>query len=102
MSKSLLEELVVTVDDPRIRKYADQGTIDDFLNVLSSSSKIVRVRSKFNVIKEDPDDDVVLRTAFDGKAEYIVSGDNHLLALGEFKGIKVVNIAEMLSVVKNP
>jgi predicted nucleic acid-binding protein len=60
------------------------------------------VKSKFKVIKEDPDDDVVLRTAFDGKAEYIVSGDKHLLALGEFKGIKIVNITEILSVVKNP
>ena len=102
LSKSLLEELIVTIDEPRIRKYADKGTIDIFLNVLSSSSKIVRVKSKFNVVKEDPDDDAVLGTAFDGKAEYIVSGDKHLLALGEFKGIKIVNITEMLSVVKNP
>ena len=91
---------VVTIYEPRIRKYADQSTIDDFLNVLSSSPKIIRVKSRFQIIKEDPDDDAVLRTAFDGKAEYIVSGDNHLLALGEFKGIKIVNIAEMLTLLE--
>jgi predicted nucleic acid-binding protein len=54
------------------------------------------VKSKFKVIPEDPDDDIIVRTAYDGKADYIVSGDRHLLALKEFKGIKILTIDEML------
>ncbi|MEM4312010.1 MAG: hypothetical protein QXX95_06450 [Nitrososphaerales archaeon] len=61
---------------------------------------MVRVRSKFKVIKEDPEDDVILRTAKDGRADYIVSGDKHLRSLGEFKGIKVLNVDEILKLLK--
>jgi predicted nucleic acid-binding protein len=42
----------------------------------------------------------VLRTAFDGKADYIVSGDNHLLSLGTFRGTKIVTVDEMLTLLK--
>jgi hypothetical protein len=47
-------------------------------------------------VKEDHADDIVLRTAYDGKADYIVSGDNHLLSMREFRGIKIVTVDEML------
>jgi len=41
-----------------------------------------------------------LRTACDGEANYIVSGDEHLLSLKEFKGIKIVTVSEMLQLMK--
>ncbi len=100
LSKDLLEEFIEIVDEPKIRKYANQDVIDDFLHILGNSSKIIGVKSRFNVVKEDPDDDVVLRTAVDGKVEYIVSGDNHLLALGEFRGIRIISIEEMLTLLE--
>ena len=86
LSKSLLEEFLEIADATKIRKYADQGTIDDFLRIIDHAAEMIKVKSKFKVVKADPDDDYVLRTAFDGKTEYIVSGDSHLLVLGEFRG----------------
>ena len=86
LSKSLLEEFLETADAAKIRKYADLGTIDDFLRIIDHAAEMIKVKSKFKVVKADPDDDYVLRTAFDGKTEYIVSGDSHLLVLGEFRG----------------
>ena len=41
-----------------------------------------------------------LTTAFDGKADYIVSGDKHLLSLGAFRGIRILNVDEMLTLLK--
>jgi len=41
-----------------------------------------------------------LATAFDGKADYIVSGDKHLLSLGAFRGIRILNVDEMLTLLK--
>ena len=41
-------------------------------------------------------DDAILRTAFDGKADLIVTGDKHLLGLVEFRGIKIRNVSEAL------
>jgi putative PIN family toxin of toxin-antitoxin system len=100
LSKRLLEEFLETADAPKIRKYADQGTIDDFLRIIDNTAEMIKVKSKFKVVKADPDDDYVLRTAFDGKAEYVVSGDSHLLVLGEFRGIRIVTIDEFLTLLE--
>lgn len=61
----------------------------------------MQVKSGFKAVKEDPDDDIIVRAAYDGKADYIVSGDRHLLALKEYKGIKILTIDEMLNVLKS-
>jgi len=100
LSRSILEEFLEVTDDPRIRRYVDEDDIIAFLRVLGSIAKIVRVRSKFKVVKEDPDNDVILRTAKDGRVNYIVSGDRHLLSLGEFRGIKIVTVNEILKLLK--
>ncbi|KPV63085.1 MAG: hypothetical protein AOA65_1479 [Candidatus Bathyarchaeota archaeon BA1] len=47
---------------------------------------MVKVRPRFRVIKDDPDDDVILRTVHDRRADRIVSGDKHLLSLGNSEG----------------
>jgi putative PIN family toxin of toxin-antitoxin system len=50
-----------------------------------------------HVIERDPDDDRVLECAVTARAEFIVTGDSDLLALGEYEGIQVVQVAEFLS-----
>ena len=49
------------------------------------------------VILADPDDDIVLATAVAGGADAIVSGDAHLLGIGEFRGIPIVTPAAAAS-----
>jgi predicted nucleic acid-binding protein len=62
-----------------------------------ASCKKIKVRSTFKVIQDDHDDDIVINTAIDGKADYIVSGDSHLLSLGRFKGIRIMTVEDMLN-----
>jgi putative PIN family toxin of toxin-antitoxin system len=100
ISKSILKEFTQVSSDPRIRKYADQEDIIDFLKIIDRVAKITKVKSRFKAVVKDSDDDVVLRTAFDGKADCIVSGDKHLLSLGAFRGIKILNVDEMLTLLK--
>lgn len=50
-----------------------------------------------SVVKNDPSDNKILECAVAAKANYIVTGDkNHLLPMKEYKGIKIVNPAELL------
>jgi len=49
------------------------------------------------VILADPDDDIVLATALAGGADAIVSGDAHLLGIGEFRGMPIVTPAAAVS-----
>jgi putative PIN family toxin of toxin-antitoxin system len=74
-----------------------QNTLANFILRIGNVTKI---KSRFRVVREDPSDDTILRTAYDGKADYIVSGDEHLLALKEFRGIKIVTVSEMLELLK--
>jgi hypothetical protein len=57
-----------------------------FVKSLSASE------SRLNKAAEDPADVVILRTAYDAKADYIVPGEKHLLSLGEFRGIQILTI----------
>lgn len=100
ISKDILKEFSEVSKDQRIRKYADEEDIITFLKVIDRAAKIIKVKSRFKVINEDPDDDVVLRTAFDGKANYIVSGDKHLRSLGAFRGIIILTVEEILRIIK--
>jgi uncharacterized protein len=47
-------------------------------------------------ICRDPDDDVVLATALAGKADVIVTGDDDLLVLKEFRGIRILSPRQFL------
>lgn len=96
LSKAILEEFLEVTEDPKVAKYISQQDVTVFLNAVGSAAKIVKVISEFTAVKEDPDDDIIVQTAYDGGADYIVSGDRHLLAVKEFKGIKIVTIDEML------
>ena len=44
----------------------------------------------------DPDDDHVLACAIAANADFIVSGDKHLLDLKRHQGIEIVNAGEAL------
>jgi len=81
LSADMLEELLEVADDPRIRRYVSEEDVMDFLRVLGSIARIATVRSRFKVVSEGPDDDVILHAAHDGEAQYVVSGDGHLLLM---------------------
>ena len=51
------------------------------------------------VIAAEPDDDAVLECAVVGQAQYLVSGDRHLLAVGNYQGIQIMKAAEFLAVI---
>lgn len=48
------------------------------------------------VIREDPDDDRILECALASGSDAIVTGDQDLLRLGEYGGIKIVKVADFL------
>jgi len=75
--------------------------IDEFLSIMVKGSILATIVECPRVIEEDPDDNVVLATALEGRAEFIVSGDRHLLSLREFRGIRIVTVREMLETLRD-
>ena len=99
LSRQMLVELADVLSR---EKFSDvrSSQVDKFLSGLVKKCKVVNVVPSFEVFKEDPDDDVVLNMAFSGKAEYMITGDKHLLALKEFKGVRIVKVTQMFDVIR--
>jgi predicted nucleic acid-binding protein len=49
-----------------------------------------------HVIADDPDDNRVLECAVKGSADYIVTGDRHLLKLGSYEASAIVTVRQFL------
>ena len=62
----------------------------------STFTKPIRVSRRIHVVKDDPDDDKFIECAVECGAEFIVSGDKHLLKKKKYKGIDIVNAATFL------
>lgn len=99
-SEELLAEFNDVIVRQEFRRYLRRPRIVKFQRNLVRMAEIRNVRVSFPNITEDPDDSIVLEAAYSGKVDYIVSGDRHLLKLGEFKGIRIVNVDEMFKILK--
>lgn len=49
-------------------------------------------------VAPDLEDDLVLGTAVAARADYLVTGDKGLLAIGEYRGVSIVTAREFLAV----
>jgi len=58
---------------------------------------VVEPAERVAVVAADPADDRVLEAAFEAAADVIVSGDKHLLRIGEWRDIRIVSPAEFLA-----
>jgi uncharacterized protein len=96
LSRQMLVELTDVISRNKFTVKSSQ--IDRFISSLVRMSSIVPDNALFKVVLEDADDDVVLNAAYTGRAEFIVTGDHHLLVLGQFKKTRIVNVNQMQNI----
>lgn len=96
LSTEILSEFFRVVKYPKFR-FTD-SEIDGFIGRLLSNSVIVNPSQPVKVIIDDPADNKILECALEGKSEFIISGDRHLLSLGEYEGIKILRAVDFLKV----
>jgi putative PIN family toxin of toxin-antitoxin system len=61
-----------------------------------SLCSLVDVKSTVQAVREDPSDNLVLACAIDANAQFIVSGDRHLLRLGMYENIRILTVSDFL------
>ena len=92
LSKPILDELLGIL----ARKFSrDAEELARVAVVMSTVATFVSPRRRLRVVKDDPDNRV-LECALTGRAQAIVTGDHVLLALENFRGVRLISLREYL------
>jgi putative PIN family toxin of toxin-antitoxin system len=91
---------------PRIRRYALPDVTPAYLEALLRTQAVVVpvLPADIVLVTGDPEDDAVLATARLTQADYLVTGDRGLLAVGTYEGIRILTpraFAELLEQTSN-
>jgi len=96
MSTSVLLEVEEVLFRPKFDKYVTQMERQFFLSSFIKTVKFVEIKEVIKICR-DPKDDKILALAFSGKADYIVTGDQDLIVLKLFEGVKIITIDGFLN-----
>jgi hypothetical protein len=94
VSEKILKEIENTLLKPHIHKrlFLEDGEEASIISLIREKATVVTADLyQTDKIKTDPSDNKFLACALEVKADYIVSGDNHLLELKHFHGIQIVD-----------
>lgn len=99
-SPLILEEVGDVINRDRVVKLTKMSSAErtDFMDKLIERSDVTAGMQLSQLISRDVKDDKFLACAFEAKADYIVTGDEDLLDLKEYEGIKIVTPREFLKV----
>ena len=91
--------LIAAIDEYAIAFYTSRALLDELADVLPRGklAKAVHATGKTptrRTVPNDPDDDHVLACALAARADWIVSGDRHLLDLKHYQGMRIISAAE--------
>ncbi|MBS3119404.1 putative toxin-antitoxin system toxin component, PIN family [Candidatus Woesearchaeota archaeon] len=90
----ILEELEGVL---RVKFKWPQDIIRTYLAIILKHAILTKTKHKLNIVKRDPADNKILECAASCKADYIITGDNHLLDLKEFRETKIITPKEFLN-----
>ena len=90
---AIMEELREVLGRPKfiLRIRALQTSVAELLKSLLIVVEVIPDLPIEPVIKRDPDDDKILACAIATQADWLISGDDHLLSVKRYKGISIVS-----------
>ena len=100
LSPPIIKEIKRILLYPKISKYHRKSAqeIDTYFEDILIFAWMVEGEGVVDVIKADPTDNKYLSCAHEGEADYIVSGDHHLLDLGAYEGIQIITASQFISI----
>jgi len=93
ISKPIIQELLTTLAHKFGRDREELARVAVYL---AEIARTVHPKQKVNALEDEPDNRV-LECALTGQADIVVTGDRAMLALGEYKGVKIVALKDYLN-----
>jgi putative PIN family toxin of toxin-antitoxin system len=76
-----------------------ENKIVRLLKAISKAAIIIKTRPHIHLLDDDPDNRI-LECAIEVKADFVVTGDKHLLSLKNFQNIRILKLSDFLEVFK--
>lgn len=102
LKRAIVKQYTLVISEPILRELTNvlhrskfktsEEEIGRLILALTRTAETVTIKSRFIVVKDDPKDDMIVETAYDGHADMIVTGDKHLLGLHDFQGIEIITV----------
>jgi putative PIN family toxin of toxin-antitoxin system len=71
----------------------------EIVALFKDTFEIVIPSLRVQAVQSDPEDNHVIEAALEAGAEFIISGDNHLLKVKEWEGIRVLSPAQFIETI---
>ncbi len=92
-SEELLQEFLDVVKRPKLKKYFSEKDVVKVLDGIQYYADYIEVSTKVNVCR-DANDNFLLALCYDGKADYLITGDDDLLVMKKYKQTSIVKISD--------
>ena len=99
-SEDILAEVERILNSEKVLQRISSKHKDDIIRIYRLISIKVSPKIRVNVIERDPSDNKFLETALEAKADFIITGDHHLLELREFRGVKILSPSDFLKLLQ--
>lgn len=76
--------------------------VDAFIKLLIQKTFVTEGKLEIDVLKIDPDDNMVLAAAIEGQATYLVTGNIKHFPFKEYQDVRIVNPQEFITILNNP
>ena len=96
ISLEIIEEIITTLKNFKI--VLSEEEIGYWKDIILENSLLVEPEEEIDIVKDDQDDNKFIEVAVMGKAKYIITQDNHLLKIKEFREIKILTPKEFLEI----
>ena len=102
VSEAIIGEISQVLTYPKLTKVyrAENLQHEELMEAVLRVTKFVEVTKKVNVVTDHPADDKYIECALAARADYLVSGDKHLLNIESYKGTRVVSVIEFLQIIE--
>lgn len=95
-----IAEIQDVLSRPKIGKIIGSRRLAIMLRFVHRKATFVTPRRRIKACR-DPDDDYLLEIAIEGKALFLVSGDDDLLELDPFRSVRIVSYRDFKELLKN-